>query len=192
MDEGATNLGGRQALHPQVNLDASTNATVVRSRARSISQALPSLRISTSPTSVSPPPIHLSDGVLSTQNKAPGEWRKLLAHLLSRLGARPQAPSVYDELKADSARRVSHGLGVVVETVKSAVRFKANRELSIAQGADKFGEEDSAVENEQGFSTDVTYNYMVQLRDVLIHLDRHAWQILDATFVSILIHTVYS
>lgn len=188
MEGEAVSSSPQQHQALRLDINASTSNATVRSRARSISQALPSLRISTSPTSASS---HFSDGVSSNKKKAPGELRKLLAHLLSRLGARPQAPSLYDELKADSARYGSHGLGVVVQAVRSAVRFKAGRELSVAQGTDRLGEEDSAVENELGFSTDVTYDYMVQLRDVLILSDRHGWQILEATFVSSRTHTVF-
>lgn len=184
---GTYNRRREQALH----LAASTSGATVRSRARSISQALPSLRISTSPISASPSPISPIHGLVgvskNTQNKAPGELRKLLAHLLSRLGARPEAPSVYDELRADSARKDSRRLGVVLDTVRSAVQFKAVKELSAAP-VDRIGEDDSTTD-EQSFSTDVTYGYMIQLRDVLILSDRHGWQILQTPFVSKLTHT---
>ena len=184
MDNGVAKTSANQPLH----LDPlPPTSSTTRSRARSISQALPSLRISTSPTSVSPPAI-LSAGV---SNRAPRELRNLLAHLLSRLGARTQAPSVYEELRADSTKKDLQRFGVVVETVRSAVRFKGVRELSVSSGGD--GEEEGPVENEQGFSTDTTYEHMVQLRDILILSDNRGWQILDSTFVRSLIHaSIYS
>ncbi|KAF8590616.1 hypothetical protein K439DRAFT_1382139 [Ramaria rubella] len=68
-----------------------------------------------------------------------------------------------------------------METVRSAVRFKGTRELSEAFVSDRVGEEDGPLENDHGFSPDVTYNYMIQLRDVLIMSDRQGWEILHAS-----------
>jgi hypothetical protein len=171
----------RQALHLDPSSFTPSSGGTARSRARSISQALPSLRISTTHTPVFPPGPLSAGG--SNRNKAPGEPRNLLAHLLSRLLARPQAPSVYDELRSASARKDPHRLGVVVETVRSAVRLRGARELSTPQITERIAEDDGTLENEQGFSTDVTYDYMVQLRDILILSDKLDWRILDTTFV---------
>jgi hypothetical protein len=179
--EPGSNLRPRRDLH--LDLAASTPNATIRSRARSFSQALPSLRVSTSPTSLSPPPLSPLGAVPGTINKARAESRKLLAHLLSRLKARPQAPSVYDNIRADSTRKDPRTLGAVVDTVRSAVRFKGARDFSEHNVADRNGEEDVIVDNDQDYSTDVTYNHMVQLRDVLILCDRQGWQIFQAMSV---------
>ncbi|KAF8522278.1 hypothetical protein BU17DRAFT_44873 [Hysterangium stoloniferum] len=185
--ENKFNAGSEKTanLHLDVN---PTTLSSARSRARSISQALPSLRITTSPTTSSLSPISPLGEKPSAVNKAHGELRKLFAHLLARLKARPQPPSVYDGLRIDPVRKDFRKLGMVVETVKSAIRFKGPKDFSDEAVADRAAEDDSAFENEQDFSTDITYAYLTQLRDLLLLSEKQGLHILREVVISTRLH----
>ena len=113
----------------------------------------------------------------STMNTAHMESRKILAHLIYRLKAHQQAPSVYDGIRKDLSRKDPHRLGAIVQTVRSTMWFKEAWEFSEPNAADQVEEEDFSLEHDQDYSTDITYNHMVQLHDIIILSNNQGWDI---------------
>ena len=104
-------------------------------------------------------------------NRMLNESRKLLAHLLAQLQNRPMPPSVFDSFKQNYDSVADNTLGVIVETVKEAVKLTGSkveaRSQSLFLGEDtKDGEDD---EEKEVFTTKVTFDLMVQLREVCLH-----------------------
>jgi len=170
---------------PGLRLDLSTLDVKQKSPSRSLSPTIPSLRVTSSPTGqagFAPPSPSYNEKFLPV-NRTQTELQKLLAHLLARLKNRSKPPSIYQGLRAESARKQTLSLGAVVETVRSAVRFKSaaeNTELSLGT---RVATEDTNDDNEQDFSTDDTYEDLLRLRDLLILAERQKLQILGPLFV---------
>lgn len=168
----------RDSLLPHGGLDTPTTKG---NRARSLSQTvLPALRISTSP--------NLNDSSIfadvklveppGSSNKARNESRKLLAHLLSQLQRRPMPPSSL-HAPEDMSAPTEKGLGAVVQTVKVAVKHRRTRSEAKAARGLQADDSDSDLEDDAVFSTDITFDLMSQLKDVLVISSLQKWDILN-------------
>ncbi|KAI9070388.1 hypothetical protein FKP32DRAFT_1586228 [Trametes sanguinea] len=159
----------------------SPSFSAARDRARSISQSvLPSFRIS----SVSSDGEKKEEsGTNSTRhsvqhglNRARNESRKLLAHILSQLQSRPRPPSflntlVYGQQQSEKASNS------VIKSVKGAVKYGGTfRERRTHQPVPQ-EESDSEDEESKGYTTDLTFDLMSQLKDVLVLSVAHKWDI---------------
>jgi hypothetical protein len=106
------------------------------------------------------------------KNRALTESRKLLAHLLSQLQNRPMPPSVFESFKTSSDSSADKGFGILIETVRSAAKLKGGkleaRTQSLVLGEDHEDDEDDE-EKEVVFTTNVTFDLMVQLKEVCLH-----------------------
>jgi hypothetical protein len=98
--------------------------------------------------------------------------------------------SVFDEFKTSGDLFVDKSLGAIVQTVRGAVRFKNGRREARGQPppatAEDEGDED---DTDSVFSTDVTYDLMLQLKEVLVISVARGWQIFhdgrcDLDFIS--------
>ena len=169
----------RDSLLPHGGLDTPTTKG---NRARSLSQSvLPALRISTSPNLGDRSPVEdakIVEPPGSSNNKARNESRKLLAHLLSQLQHRPMPPSSLHALE-DVSAPTEKGLGAVVQTVKVAVKHRRTRSEAKAARGMQADDSDSDLEDDAVFSTDVTFDLMSQLKDVLIISSLQKWDILN-------------
>ncbi|KAH9951250.1 hypothetical protein B0H21DRAFT_272251 [Amylocystis lapponica] len=149
-----------------------------RSRARSVSQAiLPAFRISSvqneEPGSSNIPTLAPSSGI----NKARNESRKLLAHLLAQLQGRPKPPSMLDLLVRGTDTRPKD-TGVAVQSVRTAAKHKRGMLSEAATHKLAPSEDtDSEWEDNSDFSTDVTFDLMAQLKDVLLISVAQKWDI---------------
>lgn len=172
---------GRDSLLPHGGPETPTTPTTKSNRARSLSQTiLPALRISASP--------NLNDRSLAedvrladppgSSNKARNESRKLLAHLLSQLQHRPMPPSSLQTIE-DMSAPTEKGLGAVVQTVKVAVKHRRTRSEAKAARGLQADDSDSDLEDDAVFSTDITFDLMSQLKDVLIISSLQKWDILN-------------
>ncbi|KAI0362213.1 hypothetical protein OH77DRAFT_1416438 [Trametes cingulata] len=158
----------------------SPSFTSARERARSISQSvLPSFRIS----SVSNGEKHDEAGTTAPNqsmhhglNRARNESRKLLAHILSQLQSRPTPPSLLNTL-VYGANQADKGQPSVIKSVKGAVRYTGTlRERRTHQLVPQ-DDTDSDDDHDQGFTTDLTFDLMSQLKDVLVLSIAHKWDI---------------
>ncbi|RDB21389.1 hypothetical protein Hypma_011626 [Hypsizygus marmoreus] len=152
---------------------------------------IPSLRISTSPQTeaenlkspTSPSAFRTQfHSKLKTNSRAKTESRKLLAHVLGQLDRRNLPPLIYDAFDDLEDPATDNNLVVLMETVKDAVRLRSKRKdakLSTQTGTTGALDDDSDDDDERVFSTDATYDLMLQLRDVLIMSVDQGWHILD-------------
>ena len=156
--------------------------TFSRDRARSISQAvLPSFRIS----SVNNDANKMNDAGAAGQKHAsvpPGmhrarnESRKLLAHILSQLQGRPVPPSLLSTLVFGSATNEKSN-GSVIKTMKGAVKYGGTLPARRTHQPVPQDDTDSEEEDIGAFSTDITFDLINQLKDVLVLSIAHNWDI---------------
>lgn len=137
---------------------------------------LPALLVSRSPVDEKPPVspsfAYRSQKASSRQN----ESRKLLAHVLDQLKHRAMPPTVYAGLGYLDEGTEDRRLGVILETVRGAVRMGAVRQEG-RHAAQAAPEDDEDEEGERVHSTDVTFELMTQLRDVLNISVLQGWEI---------------
>jgi hypothetical protein len=110
-------------------------------------------------------PFPSQDEVPSNHNtdRALRESRKLLAHLLRQLRRRPMPPPVFQELNnsiGDSRQQYS---GALLDTVGTG-KIRAVRLDTKANSA---GEDEEEEESRDIYTTDVTYDLMFQLKEIL-------------------------
>ncbi|TFK42558.1 hypothetical protein BDQ12DRAFT_676416 [Crucibulum laeve] len=108
-----------------------------------------------------------------TNNRAKNESRKLLLHVLNQLQNRPRPPSVSDTFSNVVPDVTDKRFDAFVGTVKDAVKLRSNR-VGVRSDVD-----DSDEEIDQSFSTDTTFDLMVQLKDVLNISVVQGWHIFD-------------
>ena len=122
----------------------------------SVEPASPSSPIIPPPLSIPPPPStvsQLSQNVPSSTivDRALQETRKLLTHILSQLQHRPMPPSIFDDVNSST----------------KPVKYKNNRRDARAQPQLAQGEDDDDDYESDIFTTDTTYDLMLQLKEVL-------------------------
>ncbi|KAH9856975.1 hypothetical protein C2E23DRAFT_892456 [Lenzites betulinus] len=154
--------------------------TSARDRARSISQSvLPSFRISSVGNADKQndfKPVSSNQAASHGLNRARNESRKLLAHILSQLQNRPVPPSLLNSL-VNGQIRSEKGIGSVMKSVKGAVKYTGTlRERRTHQPVPQ-DDTDSGDEQDEGFITDLTFDLMNQLKDVLVLSIAHKWDI---------------
>ncbi|KAI0324520.1 hypothetical protein GY45DRAFT_1288775 [Cubamyces sp. BRFM 1775] len=151
-----------------------------RDRARSISQSvLPSFRISgvgDAEKAQAAGSRASSQSINHGLNRARNESRKLLAHILSQLQDRPTPPSLLNTLVYGS-QQTEKASGSVIKSVKGAVKYTgALRERRTHQLVPQ-DDTDSEDDESRAFTTDVTFDLMSQLKDVLVLSIAHKWDI---------------
>ncbi|KAF8077923.1 hypothetical protein FPV67DRAFT_1403007 [Lyophyllum atratum] len=145
---------------------------------------IPSLRVSlsphaeTSPTSPTAPRTQPSQKS-KINNRARTESRKLLAHILDQLERRNLPPSISDAFDATEDQVTENNLGALLETVKDAVKLKKQKQENKPPTQSGTADADSDDEGEHGFSTDETYDLMIQLKDLLVMSVAQGWHIFD-------------
>ncbi|GJJ12125.1 hypothetical protein Clacol_006366 [Clathrus columnatus] len=165
---------------PNIFVSVPTLTTTHRHRSSSLSN-LPALRITT--TSPFIPPSDSKSPILSEfkqpqhLSKGQSELTKLLAHHLSRLKTRPQPPSVFAPLRPASTSKSAQKLSAVVDTVRAAVRLRQVHPQASFVDDDEY----SATVASTEFSSEFTYDYLVQLRDLLIISEKQGMRILYAS-----------
>lgn len=88
-------------------------------------------------------------------------------------------PPVFDTFKNTESQGIENNIGVLVETMKGAVRLRGKRRDPKPNTQAATVEDDSDDDGERVFSTDPTYDLMTQLKDVLIMSVAQGWQIFD-------------
>ncbi|GLB34930.1 putative response to drug [Lyophyllum shimeji] len=114
-----------------------------------------------------------------TSDRARTESRKLLAHVLDQLERRNLPPSIFDAFDRTDDQVTENNLGALLETVKDAVKLKKQKQDSKSQTQAGTADDDSDDDGERGYSTDVTYDLMMQLKDLLIMSVAQGWHIFD-------------
>ncbi|TDL27495.1 hypothetical protein BD410DRAFT_782583 [Rickenella mellea] len=181
---------------PQLHLDVSSveegknydvGTSRNRGRARTISKAVLPSFLSSSPPSDDTSPTFPSDSltphVQKKPSKALNESRKLLAHILDQLEKRPRAPFVLDEFGAfgtGSESKGEGGIDGILQNVRAASASKRSKSTDqVSQGISVDDQSDDEETTETVFSTDVTFDLMNQLKDVLLIAHLQKWLIFD-------------
>jgi hypothetical protein len=149
----------RNSLYPQIHLEVSTPPADLPPFHATINSL-------TEKQASSPGTRRKANSNNANANRALNESRKLLAHLLARLQRRAMPPPTVDELKRTLGISSGRALGAIVDTARAAVKWKnampeAGIQSSPAADEDDDGDEQAA------FTTDFTYELMMQLKDVL-------------------------
>jgi len=128
-----------------------------------------------SPSSVEPAP---DFGRKPSNKRALNETRKLLSHVLAQLENRKTPASVVDTLM-QATDAGSRGISAVAEKLKEVVKV-ANRSNSRAP-VNNTDRQDESDEEDDGseFTTDETYDLLLQLKDVLVIATAQGWAIFD-------------
>ncbi|THH16358.1 hypothetical protein EW146_g4274 [Bondarzewia mesenterica] len=147
-------------------------------RPRALSQtALPSLRLSSTPSREKPPPSPSYVAAVfasQTTNRARDESQKLLAHLLGQLRNRPTPPSIFDVATRLDSGRVGRGTALV----KGVAALTGNNRLRVAgMSTVTHSDSDSEDDLDVDFTTDATCDLMDQLKDVLSISLTQRWHI---------------
>ncbi|KAH7926319.1 hypothetical protein BV22DRAFT_1063234 [Leucogyrophana mollusca] len=142
----------------------------------------PSFHIPLSPGTDRTSPSVPAAKLLPSQNgsRALDELRKLVAHLLDQLQNREKPPSVFDTFNVHIPRPNERGLGQVVGAFREVVKPKGavrGPQVPVYQLQKEDNEDDYG--NENAFSTEATFDLMIQMKDVLQISVAQGWQIFD-------------
>ncbi|KAG1782540.1 hypothetical protein EV702DRAFT_387062 [Suillus placidus] len=107
-------------------------------------------------------------------NHAREESKKLVGLLLDQLSSRTRPPPVFDALNVHATPSTEAGLGHIIGAVRNVVNPKSHKRLqSTKEDSDDEGS-DYAV-----FSSETTFDLMVQLKEVLLFSASQGWQLFD-------------
>ena len=95
-------------------------------------------------------------------------------------------PTVYETFGATTGMSEEKGFATFVGNVKQAVKLNNNNKPNASRDID----EDDEGESDGTFSTDVTFDLMSQLRDVLMISVLQGWQIFDEPCVPLFVRFV--
>lgn len=153
--------------------------------------ASPSFHIPLSPNADKhSPSAQLTKMALSQRNSAEharDESRKLVALLLHQLSTRPRPPPIFDALNIHAPATVGSGLGQIIGAVRNVVKQKSHKRsasVPISQDSDDEGS-DNVV-----FSSETTFDLMVQLKEVLLFSASQGWQVFEQGYISVPIHYI--
>lgn len=108
---------------------------------------------------------------------AEDESRKLLSLLLDQLQNRPKPPSIFEQFGSQSNDIGRSSIGRILEAVKGSSRLQQDGFHALPSGHGDSDDEDS---NTHTFSTDTTFELMVQLMEVLLFSASQGWKIFEA------------
>ena len=113
-------------------------------------------------------------------SRALNESRKLLAHLLGQLQNRPVPPSLFETFQVPMSNPIDKSIAAIVETVRGVVKFKAAVSKTMTQTSITTTMTEPDVEDDETdsvFSTNITFDLLLQLREVLIVSVAQGWRI---------------
>lgn len=131
---------------------------------------LPSVHLSTSPIADEPLSTYHPQPI-PTNLRARNESRKLLSHVLRQLAHRKKPPPVKDMVWNGNSYTNIRGFGMVAGTLKDFVKFMPDKRVGIPNDSDD--------DENRDFSTDDTFDLMIQLKDVLTMSIAQGWKIFD-------------
>ena len=138
---------------------------------------IPSVRLSTSP--IADEPYHSQP--IPTNIRARNESRKLLSHVLRQLARRKRPPPVKDMVWNANNDTNMRGFSMVTGPLKDFVKLTPDRRIGT--------QDDSDDEESRDFSTDQSFDLMLQLKDVLSMSIAQGWKIFDDGFAAAFYHT---
>ncbi|KAL4074405.1 hypothetical protein V8B97DRAFT_1868478 [Scleroderma yunnanense] len=131
------------------------------------------------------PLVHLTK-FASFQNTlhAKDESRKLLRLILDQLHDRPKPPPAFEPTTGIQTAGEA-GIGQIFGVVKNAVRFNRLRQDSLPHASPSTHEDSDEGDSADTFTTDATFELMVQLKEVLLFSISQGWQIFEASTLGV-------
>ncbi|KAK2466895.1 hypothetical protein APHAL10511_001153 [Amanita phalloides] len=163
------------ALSLQIDT-ANLNATDIADEASFLYTKSPSSTKSPHSPGDGHPSVDIDRSPSKGKRKTRAESRKLLLHILMQLQVRTMPPSVYDSYTNPESTVRSSGAGAIVGTMIDAMKRKGSIAMASSQTT---AEEDSDDDTGHVYSTDNTYDLMLQLRNVLLVSAAQGWKIFD-------------
>lgn len=172
------------AIDTDINHDFSISVPSPTPNSYNDVSSLQTPRTGTYPASQNTPRSQPSTHKVDPTSRARIESRKLLAHVLDQLHRRTLPHSVFETFNHPEIEGPGDNLSLLLQTVKGAVvntvKTRQDGKHHVLTGV---GEDDSDEDGEREFSTDATYDLMLQLKDLLrVSMDRN-WHILDDKYV---------
>lgn len=137
--------------------------------------ALPSFLLSTSDDHPNIPYVQ----ALPNTKKRGNESRNLLSHVLNQLQKRAKPPTVSEVASRNLYDTTESGFGVLVDSLRDAIKIRNSKPDTQPTGT---VQEDSDDESQDVYSTDITYDLMLQLKDVLSMSFTQGWRIFGDTY----------
>ncbi|KAG1803828.1 uncharacterized protein HD556DRAFT_1226659 [Suillus plorans] len=107
-------------------------------------------------------------------NHAREESKKLVRLLLDQLSSRTRPPPIFDALNVHATPSTEAGRGHIFGAVRDIVKQKSHKRLqSMKEDSDDEGSDYGA------FSSETTFDLMVQLKEVLLFSASQGWQVFD-------------
>lgn len=128
------------------------------------------------------PVIRLSTSPASKPTGRRHESRKLLAHILDQLDRRPKPPPLFEAFPNSHFSLSGNTLGVFVETVKENLNSSSKRRDAKQSVQVDPTDDDTDDELNRVFTTDTTYDLMVQLKNLLMMSVAEGWHIFDEEY----------
>ncbi|KAG1753463.1 hypothetical protein EDB19DRAFT_1903124 [Suillus lakei] len=113
-------------------------------------------------------------------NHAREESRKLVGLLLDQLSSRTRPPLIFDALNVHATPPAEAGLSHIIGAVRNVVKQKSHKR-GVSAPILQSMKEDSDDEGSDNvvFSSEITFDLMVQLKEVLLFSASQGWQIFD-------------
>ncbi|KAG1878063.1 hypothetical protein DFJ58DRAFT_648717 [Suillus subalutaceus] len=107
-------------------------------------------------------------------NHAREESKKLVGLLLDQLSSRTCPPPIFDALNVHATPSTEADLGHIIGAVRNAVKQKSHKRLQSMKEDGDDERSDCVV-----FSSETTFDLMVQLKEVLLFSASQGWQVFD-------------
>ncbi|KAG0707721.1 hypothetical protein DFH29DRAFT_594919 [Suillus ampliporus] len=140
----------------------------------------PSFYIPLSPNvEKSSPSAQLARMALSQRDSAREESRKLVGLLLDQLSSRTHPPPIFDALNVHATPQADAVLGHIIGAVRNVVKQKSHKRGASAPLQSLKDDSDDEGSDNVVFSSETTFDLMVQLKEVLLFSASQGWQIFD-------------
>ena len=117
----------------------------------------------------------------NTENpRAKQEMRKLLSHVLTQLVNRKRPPTVADTIKELGRDATEHTVSPFSDVLKDVAKLGKAIQRQTARKASMDGAEEEE-DDSQVFTTEATFDLMLQLKDLLSLASTGGWQIFEET-----------
>ncbi|KAG1891051.1 hypothetical protein F4604DRAFT_1566337 [Suillus subluteus] len=107
-------------------------------------------------------------------NHAREESKKLVGLLLDQLSSRTRPPPIFDAFNVHATPSTEADLGHIIGAVRNAVKQKSHKRLQSMKEDGDDERSDCVV-----FSSETTFDLMVQLKEVLLFSASQGWQVFD-------------
>jgi len=112
------------------------------------------------------------------------ESRKLVALLLHQLSTRTRPPPIFDALNVHATATANAGFGQIIGAVRNVVQQKSHKRSASIPISQPINEDNDDEGNDNVvFSSETTFDLMVQLKEVLLFSASQGWQVFEQGYI---------